>query len=141
MSYKNHKPPELPLRSPVGDPAAFCKVFRTCLFALALLPMAAWGQHSPLSPVKGPGVRASSSSRSAARDLEGTNATTLTVLRLNCPKNMPEADWLRLMELPVNRSLFPLRVTQGMLDTLDGREMDLRFQYVLVGDMQMPAGR
>jgi len=71
-------------------------------------------------------------SRSAARDLDGTNATTLAVLRANCPKSMPEADWLRLMEKPENATLYPLRITQAMLDTLDARELDLRYRYVLV---------
>jgi len=45
---------------------------------------------------------------------------------------MPEAEWLQLMAKPENATLFPLRVTQAMLDTLDGREMDLRYRYVLV---------
>ncbi|MBS1944731.1 MAG: hypothetical protein JST98_05900 [Bacteroidetes bacterium] len=50
----------------------------------------------------------------------------------NRPKGMPEAEWLQLMAKPENATLFPLRVTQAMLDTLDGREMDLRYRYVLV---------
>jgi len=45
---------------------------------------------------------------------------------------MPEADWLRLMEKPENATLYPLRITQAMLDTLDARELDLRYRYVLV---------
>ncbi|HRP81052.1 MAG TPA: hypothetical protein PLY76_04060 [Flavobacteriales bacterium] len=65
---------------------------------------------------KGPGVRA--------------NATTLTVLLANCPKSMSATEWLRMMEVPANRALFPLRITQGMLDTLPVKELDLRFQYV-----------
>ena len=54
------------------------------------------------------------------------------MLRANCPKSMPLADWLRLMANPVSAVLYPLRVTQEMLDTLDGRELDLRYRYVLV---------
>ena len=73
---------------------------------------------SPLSLGEGPGVRA--------------NATTLAVLLANCPKGMPKADWLKLMANPENATLYPLRITQAMLDTLDGREMDLRYRYVLV---------
>ena len=71
-------------------------------------------------------------SRSAARDLDGTNATTRAVLLANRPKDMAAADWLRLMANPVNAVLYPLRVTQAMLDTLDARELDLRYRYVLV---------
>ncbi|MBS1570293.1 MAG: hypothetical protein JST45_12770 [Bacteroidetes bacterium] len=43
---------------------------------------------------------------------------------------MSATEWLRMMEVPANRSLFPLRITQGMLDTLPVKELDLRFQYV-----------
>jgi len=45
---------------------------------------------------------------------------------------MAAADWLRLMEKPVNRSLYPLRITQAMLDTLDANKLDLRYQYLLI---------
>lgn len=57
---------------------------------------------------------------------------TLAVLQANCPKDMPMADWLKLMANPLNAVLYPLRVTQEMLDTLDGRKMDLRYRYVMV---------
>lgn len=90
--------------SSVSDPAAISPL------SLGELP-------SP-AQAGGPGVRA--------------NATTLAVLLANRPKGMPEAEWLQLMAKPENATLFPLRVTQAMLDTLDGREMDLRYRYVLV---------
>jgi len=61
------------------------------------------------------------------------NAPTLAVLLANRPLHVDEAQWLKLMEEPVNRSLYPLLVTQAMLDTLDARELDLRFQYMMVG--------
>ncbi|HRN35830.1 MAG TPA: hypothetical protein PLV70_10315 [Flavobacteriales bacterium] len=54
------------------------------------------------------------------------------MLLANRPKDMAAADWLRLMANPVNAVLYPLRVTQAMLDTLDARELDLRYRYVLV---------
>ena len=54
------------------------------------------------------------------------------MLLANCPKDMAEADWLRLLENPVNRSFYPLRITQAMLDTLDGAKLDPGFEYVLV---------
>ncbi len=60
------------------------------------------------------------------------NACTLAVLLANRPLPMDEAQWLKLMEEPVNRSMYPLLVTQAMLDTLDARELDRRFQYVMV---------
>jgi hypothetical protein len=55
----------------------------------------------------------------------------MAVLRANCPKVKPEMDWLKLMEQPVNQSLYPLRLSQAMLDTLNATQLDLRFRYVL----------
>jgi len=62
------------------------------------------------------------------------NATTRAVLLANRPEHVEEAEWLRVMERPVNRTLYPLRITQVMLDTLDGRLLDRRFQYILVNE-------
>jgi hypothetical protein len=60
------------------------------------------------------------------------NKETRAVLLANYPKDMPEADWLRMMEQPVNQSLYPLRLTQAMLDTIDAEKLDLRFRYVVM---------
>ncbi|MBL7965325.1 MAG: hypothetical protein JNM31_15925 [Flavobacteriales bacterium] len=60
------------------------------------------------------------------------NAPTLEVLMANRPSHIEQAKWLEMMEQPVNRSGYPLRITQAMLDSLDGRLLDRRFQYVLV---------
>ncbi|MEO7081351.1 MAG: hypothetical protein ABIY71_07475 [Flavobacteriales bacterium] len=103
----------------------------TLIFLLGLLPLGAMAQAP--AQVLDP-------SRSTARDAEVVNATTLAVLRANCPKGMAEAEWLKLMEIPANRAAFPLRITQGMLDTLDGREMDLRFQYLFIPDQTQHHG-
>ncbi len=54
------------------------------------------------------------------------------MLLANRPKTMPEADWLKMMAKPVNAVLYPLHITQEMLDTLDGRKLDLRYRYVLM---------
>ncbi len=59
------------------------------------------------------------------------NAPTLAVLLANKPERFTEAQWLAMMQDPVNRSLHPLRVTQAMLDTLDGRLLDRRFNYIM----------
>jgi hypothetical protein len=66
------------------------------------------------------------------------NAPTLSVLLANRPPHVDEAQWLKLMEEPVNHSLYPLLVTQAMLDTLDTRQLDMRFQYVMVGEKPVP---
>jgi hypothetical protein len=63
---------------------------------------------------------------------EPLNATTLAVLRANQPKGMAWEEWLRIMQSPDGATLYPLRVTPAMLDSLDGREMDLRFHYMMV---------
>jgi len=60
------------------------------------------------------------------------NAPTLAVLLANRPAHIDQAKWLEMMEQPVNRSLYPLRITQATLDTLDGRLLDRRFQYIMV---------
>lgn len=60
------------------------------------------------------------------------NAATRTVLLANRPPQFTEAEWLRMMERPVNRSLYPVRINQAMLDTLDAKALDLRFRYELI---------
>lgn len=98
--------------------------YRNFFFAWALLPLAAWAQQPPAHDGHAPAERPA--------EAAPPNATTLAVLRANCPKDMAEADWLKLMEQHANRALYPLRVSPAMLDTLDGMEMDLRYQYLLV---------
>jgi hypothetical protein len=53
------------------------------------------------------------------------------VLLANRPAQIDEAKWLAMMQDPVNRSLYPLRISKATLDTLDGRLLDPRFQYVM----------
>jgi len=91
----------------------------TILVLSLLLPLLAVAQTLPQSP------------RIPAQH-EPLNAVTLAVLRANQPKNMSWEEWMRIMQSPDGPALYPLRVTQAMLDTLDGREMDLRFRYVMV---------
>jgi hypothetical protein len=59
------------------------------------------------------------------------NAPTLAVLLANRPAHIEQSKWLELMLDPVQRSLYPLRVPQAMLDTLDGRLLDRRFNYIM----------
>ena len=71
----------------------------------------------------------------AAQTSAPLNAPTKSVLLANRPARIAKDEWLRMMEQPVNRSLYPLHITQAMLDTLDGRLLDQRFQYVMVREM------
>lgn len=132
--------------------------YRKLAFVLAFVPVLVWAQAPPDSSSRCQFERSSSSrcqferssssrcqferSRERERErelgpgVEGMNAPTRAVLLANCPKAMAEADWLRLMAKPVNRSLYPLRITQAMLDTLDVKELDPRYQYVLVREQR-----
>ncbi|MBS1546298.1 MAG: hypothetical protein JST38_14055 [Bacteroidetes bacterium] len=85
----------------------------TCL--LAMVPVLALAQAPAAQPA-----------------IDPPNAETRAVLLANCPKSMAEADWLRFMEKPENATLYPLRITQAMLDTLDAEKLDLRYRYVLM---------
>jgi hypothetical protein len=76
------------------------------------------------------GLRAQAPIHTAAGPVP--NATTRAVLLINRPAHLAEEQWLHMMQAPVNQSLYPLRVTQAMLDTLDPTALDPRFRYVLV---------
>ncbi len=95
---------------------------RMFLFVLLLFPLVAIGQK-PASPADGEPVQ-----------VPALNATTRAVLLANRPARFTEAEWLQMMEKDVNRSLYPLRVTRAMLDTLDAKALDGRFQYVLANE-------
>ncbi len=60
------------------------------------------------------------------------NTTTRIVLLANRPPQFTEPEWLQMMERPVNRSLYPVRINQAMLDTLDAKALDPRFQYEMI---------
>jgi hypothetical protein len=90
---------------------------RLYLLALVLSPLVAMGQKSA-SPSDGNPVPAPE-----------LNAATRAVLLANRPPQFTEAEWLKAMEKSVNRSLYPLRVNQAMLDTLDAKALDPRFHY------------
>lgn len=107
---------------------------RNLHFLFALVPLGAFAQAlqqpSIPEPLPPPSVH-----------LDGgapLNATTLAVLRANQPKNMSWEEWLRIMRGPDGATLYPLRVTQAMLDTLDGREMDPLFRYQFVTEIRIP---
>lgn len=88
--------------------------YRTLTCLLALVPVMGLAQ-GPAQPAMGP-----------------PNAETRAVLLANRPKDIPEEKWIGLMAKPENAALFPLRITQGMLDTLDATKMDLRYRYMFI---------
>jgi hypothetical protein len=91
---------------------------RSMLFILAWLPIMALAQSPSAKPVQ---------------ESKAINAITRAVVLANKPEKFTQAEWLLMMEKPVNRSLYPLRVTQAMLDTLDARALDVRFLYMMEG--------
>ncbi|MCI1752747.1 MAG: hypothetical protein LKM36_07770 [Flavobacteriales bacterium] len=60
------------------------------------------------------------------------NALTMQVVMAQRPASISEEKWRVMMLNPASASLFSIRITQAMLDTIDGKQLDLRFQYVLV---------
>lgn len=103
--------------------------YRILAFMLAFAPVLVWAQAPTDSP---------SPSEKGAGDEGLMNAPTRAVLLANCLKDMAEADWLKLMANPANTSLYPLRITQAMLDTLDATKLDLRYQYMFIPNEQPP---
>ena len=94
------------------------------LFVLALVPAMAVAQQ----PAPKPGSDAPHATSPALHD---GGQSMRAVLLANRPAQYTEAEWLRMMAQPVNRALYPLRVTPGMLVTLDARELDPHHQYIM----------
>ncbi|MBP6310737.1 MAG: hypothetical protein KA408_00595 [Flavobacteriales bacterium] len=57
---------------------------------------------------------------------------TLQLLMQQKPSTLSVEDWQKVIANPASASLYPIRITQAMLDTLDAKELDIRWQYVMV---------
>ena len=79
-------------------------------------------------------AQAQQPSSPAGRTVNDLNTTSQAVLMANRPSAFTPEQWLLWMEDPVNRSFYPLRITQSLLDTVDPRELDLRFRYIMTSD-------
>ncbi len=62
---------------------------------------------------------------------EPPNALTMQVIMAQRPERFTDEQWAKMMLDPVNISLYPIRITQAMLDTLDATLLDMRYQYVM----------
>lgn len=94
---------------------------RSILFLLsALLPLFALAQEPPAS-------------------WPSPNALTMQVLMSQRPAHIPEAQWAEMVLKPVHASLYPIRITQAMLDTIDARQLDMRYQYIMMREELPPA--
>ena len=61
------------------------------------------------------------------------NALTMQLLLQQRPADIPAEQWQRMVLSPVHASLYPIRISQAMLDTIDARQLDLRYQYLMEG--------
>ena len=131
---------------------------RNYLALLALVPAMAWAQSPapqqsaaggsnpvnpeilskkdpvrthPTVPSQGPPSIADPS----LRDPAGTgvpNALTMQVIMAQKHTGVSDAQWRKMMLEPVNATLYPIRLTQAMLDTLDATQLDIRYRYEMV---------
>ncbi len=89
---------------------------RQLLYILFLLPMATLAQEQ------------------SRPEREPPNALTLQVTMSQRPDRLTEEQWAKMMLDPVNISLYPIRITQALLDTIDASQLDSRYKYVMVRD-------
>ena len=57
---------------------------------------------------------------------------TEALLLAQWPTGITVEQWRELIRKPTMAALYPIRLTRAMLDTLDTRQLDLRYPYVLV---------
>jgi len=60
----------------------------------------------------------------------------MQVIMAQKPAGITEDQWRKMMLEPVNATLYPIRITQAMLDTLDATQLDLRYRYVMVPEQR-----
>ena len=76
-------------------------------------------------------ILASAQSPSTARAWPAPNALTMHVIIQQRPATIPAEQWKAMLK-PVNYSLYPIKITQGLLDTIDATQLDMRYQYIMV---------
>ena len=64
--------------------------------------------------------------------VEVPNALTMQVIMAQRPAQIAPSQWKEIMIKPVNYSLYPIKITQGLLDTIDATQLDMRDQYIIV---------
>lgn len=60
------------------------------------------------------------------------NPTILALLKSQCPAKISEEQLVNMMHEPMNRALYPIRITQAMLDTIDVQQLDRWYHYLKV---------
>jgi len=57
---------------------------------------------------------------------------TLQLLMAQRPPTISVHDWQKVIANPASATLYPIQLSQAMLDTLDATALDIRWQYVMV---------
>ena len=71
-----------------------------------------------------------------AQQPNGPTPMTEALLLAQRPQGVTEEQWRELIRKPATAALYPIRLTQAMVDTLDTRQLDIRYQYVLVPEVR-----
>ncbi|HQW07462.1 MAG TPA: hypothetical protein PLN12_16385 [Flavobacteriales bacterium] len=82
------------------------------------------GRNNPVNP-------AILSQKDPARS-HPPNALTMQVVMAQRHTGISDEQWRKIMLGPVNATLYPIRLTQAMLDTLDATQLDPRYRYEMV---------
>ncbi|MBP9160851.1 MAG: hypothetical protein WAT61_04145 [Flavobacteriales bacterium] len=115
---------------------------RVFLLAAVLVPVWAFAQETgpPPSTAGGPDpvnpVILSKNQPVKPFPSDAPNALTMQVIMAQKPAGITEDQWRKMMLEPVNATLYPIRITQAMLDTLDATQLDLRYRYVMVPEQR-----
>ncbi|MBP6310733.1 MAG: hypothetical protein KA408_00575 [Flavobacteriales bacterium] len=72
------------------------------------------------------------SSVAAQSPKEPLKPLTVQLLMQQRPATLSVEDWQKVIANPASASLYPIRITQTMLDTVDASALDIRWQYVMV---------
>ncbi len=121
---------------------------RNIIALLALVPAMAWAQSQQIEPLSPPEADGGSTHSAHPTEFivepslptghagagvfwDAPNALTMQVIMAQKPSGIAEEQWRKMMLDPVNASLYPIRLTQAMLDTLDASKLDIRYQYIM----------
>ena len=101
---------------------------RNIIALLALAPAMAWAQSAVPAGTPDP-VNPEILSK---KDPVKPNALTMQVIMAQKHTGISDEQWRKIMLGPVNATLYPIRLTQAMLDTLDATQLDPRYRYEMV---------
>ena len=104
---------------------------RNIIALLTLVPALAWAQSAVPAGTPDPVNPEILSKKDPVRS-EAPNALTMQVIMAQKHTGISDEQWRKMMLEPVNASLYPIRLSQGMLDTIDATQLDMRYRYEMV---------